>query len=184
MIIELDKALFLALNFDGGAFWDSIFWFASGKLTWAPLYALIIYLIARRYGWKQTLVAVVFIALMVGAADQVANFFKTFTPKFRPNHTPGIEDQIHRVYGYVGGLYGTVSAHAATAFAIATFSIGLIRSRWYTVVILLWAVLVSYSRIYLGAHYPLDLFFGAIEGTILAIIALKLFRKTVNRFAL
>lgn len=184
MILELDKALFLALNFDGGAFWDSIFWFASGKLTWAPLYILILYLIFRRYGWKQTLLALVFMALLVVAVDQIANFFKTFTPKLRPNHTPEIASQIHSVYGYKGGLYGTVSAHAATCFSIASFSIGLIRSRWYTIVIIMWALLVSYSRIYLGAHYPLDLLFGTINGVVMAIIALKLYHKTVNKLAI
>ena len=87
---------------------------------------------------------------------------------------------MHTVNGYRGGLYGTVSAHAATLFSIAVFSLALIRSRVYTVCILLWALFVSYSRIYLGVHFPMDILLGMIAGIVTAAVALKLYRKTIN----
>ena len=179
-LLHLDQELFLALNFDGGAFADRLFWLASGKLTWVPLYLLIVWLLWRRYGWKQTLVAVAFMALCVVCVDQIANFFKTFTPKFRPTHTEAIADLVHTVNGYRGGLYGTVSAHAATLFSIAVFSLALVRSRDYTVCILLWALFAPYSRTYLGVHFPMDILLGMTAGIVTAAVALKLYRKTIN----
>ncbi len=180
-LLQWDKELFLALNFDGGAFLDEFFWIVTGKLTWVPLYVLILLLMYRRYGWKHTLIAAIFIGLTVGACDQISNLFKHNLPKLRPTHTPELADLMHFVHGYRGGLYGTVSAHAATTFGIATFTIAMIRSRWFVWMMIAWAVLVSYSRIYVGAHYPLDILSGALVGVLVAIVAVKLFRLTMTK---
>lgn len=157
------------MQFDGGPLWDSLFWICSQKLTWVPLYLLLVYLIYRKYGLRQTGIIVIFIVLMVTFADQTANIFKTYTPKFRPSHTPELEGLVHSVNGYVGGLYGTVSAHSAISFGIATFSYLILSNRWL-IVMFFWAALVAYSRIYLGVHFPMDLLFGAIEGAFWAFV--------------
>ena len=180
-ILQVDRAWFLALNGSWGAGWDVFFYVMSGKSTWIPLYLLIIWLIYRKYGWRHTLWAVVFMGLMVVAVDQVANIFKYGLQKFRPTHTPELAGLVHTVNGYVGGLYGTVSAHAATCFSIGAFSAALFRSRLYTVLIVLWAVVVSYSRIYLGVHFPLDILLGTIDGLLGAWLFLWIFRKAVPR---
>ena len=176
----IDHSLFLTLNFDGGPFLDEFFRLASGKLTWIPLYVVILWLIYRRAGLRNMLLALGFMALTVVVADQIANFFKHFTPRLRPTHNPLLADLVHTVGGYRGGLYGTVSAHAATLFSIAVFSASVIRSKVYMVLIFLWAFTVAYSRIYLGVHFPLDILWGILLGCLLAIIALRLYRKTVN----
>lgn len=186
-VLQWDKELFLAMNFDGGEFLDRFFWIVSGKLTWAPLYLLIIVLLWRRYGWRQTLLAVVFIALTVVAVDHVCNFFKDWMGKLRPTHNPDFEGLIHLVKRpngtfYKGYMYGGVSAHAATTFAVMTFSSTLVRTRWFTALTILWAVLVCYSRIYIGAHYPLDLILGATLGIVAGVLMVRLFRWTVAKF--
>ena len=176
----IDHTLFLALNFDGGPFWDNFFRLASGKLTWVPLYLVVLWLMVRRVGWRNMLIAFGFIVLTVVLADQIANFFKHFTPRLRPTHNPDLTGLVHTVGGYRGGLYGTVSAHAATVFAIALFSASIIRSCLYFVLIILWAFIVSYSRIYLGVHFPLDILWGTLTGTILALIALRIYYRTIQ----
>ena len=117
----------------------------------------------------------------VGLADQICNFFKHHTPKFRPTHTPDIETLVHTVRGYRGGLYGTVSAHSAISFAIALFTSGLFRKAWYTVAIFLWALLVVYSRIYIGLHYPMDILLGAVLGLALASVSVGICRRRLAR---
>lgn len=183
---QWDKDLFLALNFDGGEFWDRFFWIVSGKLTWAPLYLLVVILLWRRYGWRYTLLAMVFIAITVGLVDQACNLLKDGIAKLRPTHNPDFEGLIHLVKRpggtfYKGYMYGSVSAHAATTFAIMTFSSTLVRTRWFTVLTILWALLVCYSRIYIGAHYPLDLILGAILGIVAGVLMVRLFRWVVNK---
>lgn len=181
-MLAWDRELFLLLNFDGGSLLDSVSWFLSGKLVWIPLYLLILYLIYNRYGWRAMLLSLVFMGLGVVLADKVAWIFKHYTPKLRPTHTPSLEGLVHIVRGYTGGPYGTVSAHAATTFCIATFSSALIRNRWFTMPITIWAVLVSYSRIYLGVHFPIDILLGATLGLLTGLLMLKLYRLTINRF--
>lgn len=181
--MEIDRQLLLWMNFDGGAVMDSIFWFASGKAVWIPLYVMIIWLMQRKIGWRRTLLAVALIALAVVLSDQIANIFKHCTPKFRPTHTDAIKEYVHTVNGYRGGLYGTVSAHAATTFSIAAISAYTIRNRLYTVVIALWVLFVSYSRIYLGVHFPLDILFGMITGAAVSAAAILLYEYATRKFA-
>jgi len=159
-----DRAIFLALNGDGGAFADGFFWTMSHIYTWIPFYIFLGWMLYRRFGWRKMLLAVALIGLGVIVADQVANIFKYGVGKLRPTHNPALEGLVHTVRGYRGGLYGTVSAHAASSVAIALF-ISLIYRRWWIAVgMFAWAAVVSYSRIYLGVHYPADIFFGTIDG--------------------
>ena len=183
---QWDKDLFLLLNFDGGETLDRFFWVVSGKITWLPLYLLMAVLLWRRYGWKYTLLALVFVAVMVGLLDQTCNLLKEGIGKLRPSHNPDFEGLIHLVKRpsgsiYRGGLYGSVSAHAATTFGIMTFTSSLIRARWFTALTIVWVLLVAYSRIYVGAHYPLDLILGAALGIIAGVLMTRLYRWLMNR---
>lgn len=162
-LLSWDTQLFLFLNGLHSPFWDPIMVFASGKLTWLPLYALLIYLIARRHGWK-TLWWLLAIAMVIVAADQIsAGIFKNAFQRLRPCHTPDLQGLLHLV-GKCGGKFGFVSSHAANTFGVAAFLSLLFRNRWATYGLLFWAAFVSYSRIYLGVHFPGDVICGAILG--------------------
>ena len=146
-------------------------------MIWIPLYIAILWAVWRQYGWKGMLWMLLCVGIAIIAADQICNLFKNNLPKFRPCHNPDIQNWVHIVNNYRGGLYGTVSAHAAISFTLATFTSLLFRKRWYTLTICAWALLVAYSRIYLGMHFPLDLFFGTLLGITLGYTSFCVYRR-------
>ncbi len=179
-LINLDTDLFLWLNSHHSPFWDQIMWFVSGKIEWVPFYLVLLGYIIHRYKW-QSISIVVAVILTITLADQLAvKAFKDVFERLRPSHNAEIQHLIHIVNGYRGGAYGFVSNHAANSFALAVFMSLLIRKRLFIIIVLLWASLVSYSRIYLGVHYPGDILGGALLGSLSAWLVYYLF----NRFSL
>lgn len=185
MSTTLDHNLFLALNFDGGALLDWLMLTASGKLTWVPLYLLILWLVWRRYGWRNLLIFLLLAILGVVLTDLVAGIFKhsgplkgllpNLEPRLRPMYTPELEGLIHVIRQ--GGQYGTISAHAATTCSVALLGSWVVRERWFTLLAILWVLLVSYSRIYLAYHFPLDILYGLLLGTAAGLLTMGLFKR-------
>lgn len=172
----------LALNFDGGPVVDAVMWFASGIPNWIPLYLAVLYIVYRNYGWKYMLFALLFVGLGVGLCDQVCNFFKRNVPYLRPTHTEDMLPYLHTVKGYLGGLMGTVSGHASTSFCIFLFTSLAVRRRWFTWMMLAYMLLTSYSRIYLGVHWPFQILFGWILGLLVALLMWYLFSRLNDRY--
>lgn len=180
-ILELDKNLFLALNFDGGWLMDNIMWYFS----WIGSYVImvVIFLVLMRtkqqIPYKKMVVLILIMGLIILCADQTSNFFKTNMPKFRPSHTTELEGLIHTVRDYFGGLYGTVSGHAANGFGLAMFMSLIYSRRWFTWTVMIYFSIIAYSRIYLSAHFPLDIIFGTLFGLFYGYIAFKLYKKII-----
>lgn len=181
MIEKLDQDLFLILNAIHSPWWDKFMVLVSAKLTWVPLYAFILVLLGIKY--RRTLLLIIpIVILLVTASDQLSvHAFKEVFQRLRPCHEPALAGLVHTVNDKCGGMYGFVSSHAANSFAVAVFSLGLLKKKWFTVLILFWAALVSYSRIYLGVHYPGDIIGGAILGILLAYGFLTMFRLLDER---
>jgi len=168
-LIQFDKDLLVFINSMHTPAWDNIMWFISGKLSWIPLYMSILIYVFYNGGWKKGLLFVGAIAVLIALVDQSSViFFKNMFCRYRPSHNLEIGPLLHIVKGYKGGMYGFVSSHAANTFAIAIFTSLALKNRQYTWGILFWASIVSYSRMYLGVHYPADIAGGAILGSILA----------------
>lgn len=172
-----DRDALLALNFDGGAAADFAMYWVSQTWVWIPFYVFMLYVVYRRVGLRAAAVFLVAAGLMVLCADQTSGLFKSYVPKFRPTHYEPIACDVHTVYGYVGGLYGTVSAHAANCLAFMILAGSVVRREWAWWVLGVWVAVVSYSRIYLGVHYPMDVCFGLLAGGFWGLVFAWLFRR-------
>lgn len=164
-ILETDKEVFLFLNSFHSDFWDTIMLLVTRKETWIPFYAIIIFYIIKNYRAKAFTLLFLFVLAIV-ASDQISVLLKESIQRLRPVHDPEIGPLVHNVLRK-GGLHGFVSSHAANSFAIFAFSARIFMNRKYTWLLLFWALLFSYSRIYSGVHYPLDILGGAILGLLI-----------------
>lgn len=170
---NLDTQLFLFFNRHTSPFWDIIMYYGTLKYTWIPLYLLILFGIGRKYK-LQTILIVIFIALLITMTDQLSMFSKELFERWRPCRDPELGPFINLYQGKCGGRFGFFSAHAASSFGLAYFTSKLIKRRWFTISIFTWAAFVAYTRVYLGSHFPGDIIVGAIIGIILGWINIKL----------
>jgi undecaprenyl-diphosphatase len=168
IITKWDEAAFLWLNSFHSEALDPIVLQLTQTITWIPLYLLVLYQIYR-IDPKNTAWILGGVMLTILLSDQVASgLMKPYFERLRPCHDPRWEGMLH-LYGRCGGLYGFVSSHAANTFGLATFlTLKLGKKQKAIAWLFLYALVVSYTRIYLGVHYPLDLFFGAVVGVLAA----------------
>jgi undecaprenyl-diphosphatase len=179
-LTHTDQQLLLWLNGHHSPFFDWFMYAASGRFEWIPLYIILLFFIFRKYRWKGLWVLLA-VVVLITLTDQAGNLLKNSVRRLRPCHDPEIAPFVHLVKNYCGGTYGFVSAHAANSFGLATFISLLFRKRWVTAGMMAWALIISYSRIYLGAHYPGDVVCGALTGTILAITVYLILSRLMNR---
>jgi undecaprenyl-diphosphatase len=169
-LIHIDKEWMLFLNEYHSPFFDSVMWWSSDRLLWIPLYLVLF----GFYLWKfrsEFFWPVIITILAIVLSDFLSvHLIKEVIHRLRPTYEPGIGPLIHTLRGYTGGKYGFVSSHAANSFALAMMTLLFLRIRALNIFIYCWAVIVSYSRIYLGVHYPGDVLCGALFGSLIAWI--------------
>jgi undecaprenyl-diphosphatase len=182
-IKNLDWEATLSLNDWGNDAVDLFFNIVTYKWYSIPMYLLLFYFFQKKLGWRNMGIAILAIAIMIAASDQLANVFKNGFERFRPFKEPGLEGLISKV-GHSGGTFGFYSAHASSVFALATFTILLFRKdlRWLTTLTVIWAIIVAYSRVYLGLHYLGDILMGGFMGIILGFLCYKLFAFAKAKF--
>jgi len=182
---SIDQQLFLFLNQINSPIFDELMRFITHRFTWTPLYIFLAYITYKKKGIKHFILILAFGVLLITLSDQVSvHLFKNVFQRYRPCHNTLLQTKIHLING-CGGLYGFVSSHASNTFALAVF-IGTILKNFYSrifVLLLFWAALVSYSRIYAGVHYPADILGGALLGSFLAFIILKIYTLLEERIS-
>jgi len=198
-ILDLDKSLFIFLNSLGSEYFDNFWLQISTKETWGWLYVFSLMLLLT--GKKENFIQIGFsfydikptygnwfffllgIILLIVVTDQSSNIFKDYFQRLRPCHDPDLIGLFRCVKDTCGGLYSFFSAHAANSFAFATFIFFMTKKpyRNLSLILFIWASVVSYSRIYIGVHFPTDIIFGAIYGLSAGFVFYKLslhFMKT------
>lgn len=167
---DIDTYIFLFINGLHHPSLDSFMSAVSGKLTWIPLYVFLLGWMMLRYKNKswQIIAAIILVAALTDLAS--VHLFKNVFLRLRPCHEPSLEGLIHLVNNKCGGRYGFVSSHAANTFGLAVMIwLSSCKSMPYLAWgMILWATVVSYSRIYLGVHYPGDILAGAMLGALIA----------------
>lgn len=178
LLNQWDTDLLLAINGWHNGYWDTFMYAFSGKWVWVPMYAALVYLLARNLPWRTTLWCLVGVALCITFADQVgASLIRPWAERLRPaNPENPVSDLVHIVNGYRGGRYGFPSCHAANTFGLAFYLMLVVRRKELTGLLVAWALVTCYSRAYLGVHYPGDLLAGALLGLAGAALCYTLFR--------
>lgn len=172
-ILDLDKSLFVFLNSLGSEYFDNFWLFISESDIIEAIYLFLVI----EFLWffkirdlKSILIFLISMILMIVFTDQSSNYFKGLFERLRPCHDPELTEIIRIVKDGCGGLYGFFSAHAANTFAFASFIYFLTPNennyKRTSFFLFIWAAIISYSRIYIGVHFPLDILVGAVYGLI------------------
>jgi undecaprenyl-diphosphatase len=180
---NIDSQLLLFINGHHNSFWDAFMWQASGKYFWFPFILVIGYIIYKYR--KQSWIIFLSVAVLVVLTDQISShLIKNLVERLRPTHEPSLQGLIHIINNYQGGLYGFVSSHAANSFGLTIFFSLLFRNKFFTMGIFAWTAIISYSRMYLGVHYPGDILGGMLVGFLcgyMVFIIMNKILKTVKK---
>jgi len=162
-----------------------MYW-ASEKMIWIPVYIFFLYLIIRHFKKNSYWIILSAIAMIVVSDQLSVHAFKNVFMRLRPCHEPELEGLVHLVKNKCGGDFGFVSSHAINHFAVSAFFsvIFFKRIRYFIPLIMLWAAFISYSRIYLGVHYPGDVICGGLAGASLGLLFGKLSLLFISRYSL
>lgn len=156
---------------------DAIAVTATKTSIWIPLGILLLYVLIRMKDWKNALLVILCVAIAITLADQMASgIFKPLVARLRPSHTPELQGVIDLVGDYRGGRYGFFSSHAANTCAVAVFLSLLFRKRIFSIAICSWAMVNSWTRLYLGVHYVGDITVGLLWGALVGWMVFRLYR--------
>lgn len=182
---QFDASIFTTINSWHALFFDFFMALVTVILTWSPMILMLLIMLFIKKGWRKTLAILLAVAVIILIADQVsASIIKPMVARLRPSRNPDLQATIHLVNHYNGGLYGFVSSHAANCFGLATFLALLFKNKSFTWVMIAWASLMCYSRIYLGVHYPGDIVCGAVLGFAAASLVYYIFKRLKTKYPL
>ena len=176
---QLDHQWLLAINHAHTPALDGVMKFVSNRLVWIPFYAALIGWLIYHFRHRAKVLLPLLIAAIALADSITSRLFKPFFGRLRPCHTPDLASKLSLPDG-CGGQFGFMSSHAANSMALATFLLLALPPRrfWaFKLAVFCWAALLSYSRIYLAAHYPSDVLGGAVVGALLGTVAAWLFHR-------
>lgn len=180
-LLSLDTELFVFLNSLGSETYDGLWSFITKQSNWIPLFLLLLYVIFKKLGAKQTLYLLLFVAVLVTFTDQMTNVFKNGFQRLRPCNNPEIKSFIRIVQ--FRGSFSFFSGHASNSMAVATLLYFTLRQYFkYFWLLFLWPFIFAYSRIYLGLHYPLDILSGYLFGFTSGFLMYKVYKMAQQKY--
>ena len=182
-VLQWDTQLFLELNSWGTPLLDPVFLAISKVAIWIPLYAFFVFLIFKKFKIIDAVVIIAGAVVVTILTDQLSvHAFKNVFERQRPCWNESILDQLRLVKDYCGGQYGFVSSHATNTFGFAIFMGNIFnpKIKGIKIALLIWALIISFSRIYLGVHYPLDVFVGGLLGVFLGNLVYVIVAKKLS----
>lgn len=179
-IIQIDQNLLIYLNNLGSTKWDSLWLFITNQFFWSPLFILIIYLTIKSYGWKTGGFLILSMIVMVAFSDQFTNFIKNTVQRSRPNNNEEIKHLLRVLINPQS--YSFMSGHATTSTFFSVYVLLLLKDNYkYIYLILFFPLVFSYSRLYLGVHFPVDIFVGILIGVTFANLYFILSKKVIKK---
>lgn len=173
-ILHADRRLLLYLNQLGHPDWDFL-WLTLTRISfWIPVYTALGYFIYRRHKKYNPWKPIAFGLLLLAIIMLFTEWIKGFTLRLRPVNDPLLNDSLRILTS--ADSYSFFSGHASASFAVTVFGWLLLRNtyRW-AILFFIWPFLFSYSRMYLGLHYPTDILAGALTGAFLGYLTYRIF---------
>lgn len=168
-LVNYDIKILVFLNSLGSESYDGIWLIITKQIYWTPLFLYLLYLVHKKIGLKNTLILMVFVAILITATDQITNLFKNHFQRLRPCNDPEVNSIIRLVKE--SKSFSFFSGHAANSSAVAMFLyLNFKKNYRYFWLIFLWPLVFAYSRIYLGLHFPSDILTGYLFGTLLGFL--------------
>ena len=183
LILEYDHKLFLWLNNLGNESFDWFWMLMTNKLFNFFVYSIALIYLLKKIKIKSLVLMIMFLSILILISDQTSNLFKNFFERLRPCYDEQISSYMRLVKDSCGGLYSFFSAHASNSFALASFFFFVYYKIIQRKIILFFvlASLVSYSRVYIGVHYPLDIITGSVFGFVSGFILFKFWIFSLKR---
>ena len=175
-----DRDIFVFLNGLGIERFDGFWIFVTQISNWIPLFILFFLLILYYFPKRRGLIVVFFLLLTFLSTFALTMLVKDYVARLRPNNVEALSELIRILQ--TPSNYSFFSGHASSSFAITTFVVLALRkfTSWIYLAYL-WPILFVLSRIFVGVHYPSDIFVGALVGTLIAFLCYKLCLKVLER---
>ena len=182
-LINLDKQILVFLNGLGSETYDPLWLFLTKQSSWIPFFLFLLYVVYKKLGVKQTLVLVMFVAILLTLNNTITEFFKATFERLRPCNDPEIKDIIRNIKP--SNTFSFFSGHSSNTMAVFVFLNLTFKKHYkYFWVLILWPLIFSYSRIYLGLHFPTDILAGYTCGVMMGLITFKIYQIVQEKYFL
>jgi undecaprenyl-diphosphatase len=180
-IISLDKQLLVFLNSFGSETFDPIWLIITKQVNWIPFFLLLIYLVYKRLGTKQTLIIVLFVSVLLAVNNEITEAFKAHFQRLRPCNDLDIKDIIRNVKP--SATFSFFSGHSSNTMAVFVFLYCIFRKHYkYFGLVIFWPFIFSYSRVYLGLHFPTDILAGYTCGILTGLLTFQIYKFVQRKY--